>query len=81
MWVIVWYEEENYLAKVKHKVKGSGGNEGKVEVRCLKMPFRVRQVPQDFEEEEHHCFYKKVYWSTVKSVAIFHKDHTSGFIN
>ena len=27
------------------------GKKGEVEVRCLKIPFEVRQVPQDFKEK------------------------------
>lgn len=46
-----------YLGQVNQKVKGSRGKKGEVEVRCLKLSFGVKQVPQDFEEEKHHCFY------------------------
>ena len=74
--ICVWYEmvwyEERYLGQVKQKVKGSRGKEGEV---YLKMSFGVRQVPQDFKEEKHHCFYKKVCRTTVKPTAVLKRSH------
>ena len=71
MWVIVWYDDgsgkKRWLGQVKQKINGE------VEVRCLEKPFGMTQIPQSFEEEKHHCFYSKVYSTSVKPAALFHK--------
>ena len=65
MWVIVWYEEENYLAKVKHKVKGSGGNEGKVKKK-KKTLWKNRKnvtVKKPYFVERYNAYMKAVFKS------------------
>ena len=47
--------------------------EGEVEVRCLEKPFGTCREPQDFEAEKCHCFYKKVYRTSVKPSSKFLK--------
>lgn len=65
MRVIVWHEEERYLGEMKQKVKENRGKEGEGEVRFLEMPFKVKQMPQDFNKKKRHCVYNKVYRTAV----------------